>query len=67
MGLYASPGRLCYYLGLAPGGLLSTIDPAIEAAVKSFHERTAVSVSIGDENKREPKNNDDHGAELQYL
>ncbi len=61
------PAVFVIYLGLAPGGLLSTIDPAIEAAVKSFHERTAVSVSIGDENKREPKNNDDHGAELQYL
>ncbi len=34
------PAVLVFYLGLAPGGLLSTIDPSINAAVESFHERS---------------------------
>ncbi|UQZ88441.1 NADH-quinone oxidoreductase subunit M [Deltaproteobacteria bacterium Smac51] len=33
------PAVMVFYLGLAPGGLLSTIDPSINAAVESFHER----------------------------
>lgn len=37
------PAALVLYLGLAPGGLLSTIDPSIDAAVTSFHERAALT------------------------
>ena len=39
------PAVFVIYLGLAPGGLLETIDPAINAAVETFQSSTAASGS----------------------
>ena len=35
------PAVFVIYLGLAPGGLLATIDPAITATVETFHQSSA--------------------------
>ena len=39
------PAVFVIYLGLAPGGLMATIDPAITATVETFHSSTAGSSS----------------------
>ncbi len=63
------PAVFVIYLGLAPTGLITTIDPSIESTVQTFHERkierpdqtltigpgSSASVTVGFDEAREPR------------